>query len=509
MTAGKPPDKTLVGMPSDLQAVLQKLEQAGRGQGAAPLDDLHKTRVGQPLQDLRRTVPPPLPAQRSAATPPASAPAPDSPAGGVMDRTLIGMAPDMQAALQRALAEHAAAPPQSAPPAQPAAARPAAFGASTVVGAPLSPAAKSAPRQLPPRPQPRPSLQPPALPRASTPGPVLRAQPVRAVGGPSVPASEPQVAVISSERPSQPVAAAPPPAAEPARAADHMLSTSQAFGTTTGMKMLAAHAPLDWPPAARSRGDSERLSRAEGLQPVAAQPSAAPEPEPEFEEQPADEDDAYAASDDAEADLDAQDAQDEEPVQPDEEYEAAPPHAAPTEAFGFGTQAEPAQRLALPVSYADHDDMPERTQTSARKPWLKLVLAALGMVGVGAFLVLRAPHWLPDSVAARLAPPPPPPAAAVAPPLPAAPPPERTTDVSAATDPIRAFPAPARPPAAPAMTSGASAQLEKKAIERLIANDYAAAKSLYERLQSVEPSRPEFAAMVELLKRNAAAGAQP
>ena len=55
-----------------------------------------------------------------------------------------------------------------------------------------------------------------------------------------------------------------------------------------------------------------------------------------------------------------------------------------------------------------------------------------------------------------------------------------------------------------------TAQLEKKAIERLIANDYAAAKQLYEKLKSTEPLRPEFAVMVDLLGRTSpAAGATP
>jgi hypothetical protein len=142
-------------------------------------------------------------------------------------------------------------------------------------------------------------------------------------------------------------------------------------------------------------------------------------------------------------------------------------------------------------------------------------LGGLGLVVLAGVGVWLAPKLISsfaaktDSAAATA------PSAAEAPTLPAAPAPV-VTDTAAATDPVRFTPTPTRPPAAPAMTSGPSAQLEKKAIERLIANDYPAARQLYEKLRSAEPTRPEFGLMVELLNRTCGqpgqapcAGAQP
>jgi hypothetical protein len=135
---------------------------------------------------------------------------------------------------------------------------------------------------------------------------------------------------------------------------------------------------------------------------------------------------------------------------------------------------------------------------------------ALAVIAFGCVIVLRAPSLLPAPLAARLAP------AASHGPGEEAPATPRATasaavaavianatasDTSGVTDPGLAPPSPTHPPASPPFTSGMSAQLEKKAIERVMANDYPGAKQLYERLRSAEPNRPEFGVMLELLTR--------
>jgi hypothetical protein len=51
---------------------------------------------------------------------------------------------------------------------------------------------------------------------------------------------------------------------------------------------------------------------------------------------------------------------------------------------------------------------------------------------------------------------------------------------------------------------GHSAELEKQAIDALLANDYAAARASYEQLRVAEPARPEYAIMLDLLARELA-----
>jgi hypothetical protein len=165
--------------------------------------------------------------------------------------------------------------------------------------------------------------------------------------------------------------------------------------------------------------------------------------------------------------------------------------------------------LALPLTTQDGSRKTKRHSDAPPKRWPAISLILLAVVAFGGVIVLRAPQLLPAALSGLLvsAPAVPDemlaPEASAAPELPSAPAAQPSTDIAAATDPAKAAPTPTptRPPAAPAMTSGASAQLEKKAIERLIANDYAAAKQLYEKLRSAEPSRGEFAVMVELLNR--------
>jgi hypothetical protein len=203
---------------------------------------------------------------------------------------------------------------------------------------------------------------------------------------------------------------------------------------------------------------------------------------------------------------------------------AAP--AATSPELSLGTQpgidasaaTEQASRLALPLKTLDgrQHRAPKKTSDAPPKRWPAISLILLAVIAFGGVIVLRAPHLLPASLSSLFAPTPAVPdellvpEANNAPVLPSAAPPvlAQTTDTSAATDPAKAVqtPTPTRPPAAPAMTSGPSAQLEKKAIEHLIANDYANAKQVYEKLKSAEPGRGEFAVMVELLNRATGAG---
>ncbi|HET8939501.1 MAG TPA: hypothetical protein VFN67_38940 [Polyangiales bacterium] len=453
MTASKPPDKTLVGMPSDLRAVLEKLDRAAADKASidqphasTPVDTgkTHFSHGGS--SDRPRSAPPPLPSHRPAAAPAAQLPGvPAQPhAGGAMDRTLIGMpAEDMQAALQRALAEVASPQPQTAPPRQ----------------LPKPQAAAAAPQQ---RPQPA----------AAEGVQALRAQPVRAIG----------------------IGGSPPPRAS---GLGHSgVPYGSGLGYQSGprheepaLKVLAPDAPLDWPPARRSDPGPESAG---------SPPAAAKAPPP-----------SAAGSLHTVA------------------APAAPPPAASVPVLSLGVQTldvgvdameatEQASRLALPLKTLDgRQQRPtKKTNDAPPKRWPAISLILVAVVAFGGVIVLRAPHLLPASLSNMLAPAPAvpdemiAPEAATAPELPSAAAPVLATDTSAATDPAKATPTPTptRPPAAPAMTSGASAQLEKKAIERLIANDFSNAKPLYEKLRNAEPTRGEFAVMVELLNRVSGAG---
>ena len=171
-------------------------------------------------------------------------------------------------------------------------------------------------------------------------------------------------------------------------------------------------------------------------------------------------------------------------------------------ALGDANPSDPSEyvsRLALPLTTFDGSKHKQASHPKSNKRWLAISLGGLGLVVLAGLGVWLAPK-LTSSLSAAPSDDASAPSAAAAPTLPAAPA-AVVTDTSAASDPVRFTPTPTRPPAAPAMTSGPSAQLEKKAIERLIANDYPAAKPLYEKLRSAEPTRPEFGLMVELLNR--------
>jgi hypothetical protein len=167
------------------------------------------------------------------------------------------------------------------------------------------------------------------------------------------------------------------------------------------------------------------------------------------------------------------------------------------------------------------------------KRWPAVSLLVLAILAFGGVIAARAPQLLPGPLAAVLAGHgdntaeqpetalDPQRAGGLADPQPMAADPGAqpapvVTDVAAAIDPSTAAAAPAAPaptaapaiprsPVAAAPSSGAAAQLEKEAIERLMANDYPAAKQLYQRLRAQAPTRAEYAVMLDLLDRASAA----
>jgi hypothetical protein len=165
--------------------------------------------------------------------------------------------------------------------------------------------------------------------------------------------------------------------------------------------------------------------------------------------------------------------------------------------------------------------------SAASKPvrrWPALALLGLAVVAFGGVIVVRAPGLLPPPLAAMLGRSDPPaqlpesPAVAQGPqaPAPLSAPPEAAIQQPAAdvaptaapdapaeaTEPTgTTTPAPQIAVANVAGVQGGSAELEKQAIELLLANDYRAAYSVYERLRAAEPARPEYGVMLELLSR--------
>jgi hypothetical protein len=130
--------------------------------------------------------------------------------------------------------------------------------------------------------------------------------------------------------------------------------------------------------------------------------------------------------------------------------------------------------------------------------WPAIVLLACAVIALSAALALRAPRLLPQPLAAWLGAPQP----AAAPTAPAPAPAQPVTDVSAATaDPSDR--SALKPPSLLAPVTGEAAEVEKRAVELLIAHDVAAARGLYGVLQKAEPERPEFAIMVKILGRDA------
>lgn len=153
-------------------------------------------------------------------------------------------------------------------------------------------------------------------------------------------------------------------------------------------------------------------------------------------------------------------------------------------------------RLAL------SDRTTQRTAQSDRKLWPMIAAAVAGVVvlGGGGWLAAHLVHSgsardQPDAVAL------PPLADKAHPTLPSS----TVTDVSAATQPERvprAEPAAAPPTqAAPVTLASSPAELERQAIDLLIAKNYPAAAQAYERLRQAEPENKAYAVMLGLLSR--------
>jgi hypothetical protein len=477
MTTGKPPhppQKTLLGMPSDVQEALKKL-QAQRDQQAlqaktqalppgavaqqAP-SDLERTLYGNPHDshpsEPRSSAPRPNLPREQAFQPPVRSPIPQQPrptpqaAQGIasMQRTMLGMPSDVAAAM-RQLQERG---PASAPAQAPQAGRPA--GSS---GASWPPAAES----------PSPWVQPEG----------------RRV--------EPSVA-------------------QPAAAVAHATQLRQ----QTAAARAAEPAPSQSPVASRSGVVQKGATRASGPPPLAphmTNASTAPDRERSHV--------APAAA--------------SHPGRTGTVNSDAPPAAAPSAAASAGQPngmlatrlvtfepgvlvSESASRTSL--SEGEVPGLNETDQAGPSRPapvrrWPALSLLGLAFVAFGGVIVVRAPGLLPAPLAALVARPPAaapaePPTAAEAPvpgePAPLAPAADVAQPTAAEQPEPAAAPAVAQPSAAsqpPLAVQGHSAELEKQAIDSLLANDYAAARASYEQLRAAEPARPEYGIMLDLLAR--------
>jgi hypothetical protein len=136
------------------------------------------------------------------------------------------------------------------------------------------------------------------------------------------------------------------------------------------------------------------------------------------------------------------------------------------------------------------------------KKWPALSLIGLAVVAFGGVIAVRAPRLLPAPIAGWLMRAP---AASVAPPANVPPPSAAVPSTPSDVLPPMAAGAPPTPTASPdAPAQGERAQLEKQAIDLLIANDYSAARAVYEKLHALEPARPEYSALLDLLARELA-----
>jgi hypothetical protein len=156
-------------------------------------------------------------------------------------------------------------------------------------------------------------------------------------------------------------------------------------------------------------------------------------------------------------------------------------------------------------------------KSNAVKRWPAVSLFAIAFVAFGGVIVVRAPGLLPQPLLAigafvsnqaqRLLP-------GTAPALPPAAGPQTEPPVPGPHDPALQQPtpgnvassaAPSDPAALPlAPVQGGSAELEKQAIDLLVANDYPAARAVYEHLRAAEPAHPEYGVMLDLLTREIA-----
>jgi hypothetical protein len=172
--------------------------------------------------------------------------------------------------------------------------------------------------------------------------------------------------------------------------------------------------------------------------------------------------------------------------------------------IGGNTTAADRPRLSLPRDEPAGAERASRPRVSnAPKRWPALALLGLALFGGAGVIVTRVPLFGAGAVALT-------PADTLEP----SPQHRQTTETSVAAvtrEVAKAGPAlliaTSSGPGAP-LKSG-SAELERQAIDLLVENDYAGAAKLYERLRSAEPARPEYAVMLEVLARQAAACGQP
>jgi hypothetical protein len=510
MSTSKPPrpeQKTLMGMPSDMQAALKKLEaERLNAQGQAPTpttaEDLQRTMYGnphagqssEPRARPATPLPPFAPAQPfvppSPARPFTPPPTPARSARSTqasMNRTLVGMPSELQAAVEQARQIHAR---------EQAASR----------------AAQSTPAPVPVMPNAlighSPSAKPPALPAArrtaAQPTPTPKQQP----------AATSATGVGSATAFQKPAPAAPSPRAAPApRATSSGVRPSPTPPTAAraDIPLFTAARPQ---PAAANVNPTHPLdtTEADRVLPENSPPSAA--------HVSASVASSVVAPGSAAAEMGAT------RLVSFEEHAQLGAHARQAGSHTGGLKLETStaratgQQLSLNVSSSESAPAPV-------KRWPALSLIGLAIVAFGVVVVVRAPGLLPPQIAALLGvavrapetapaaadPNALPPGPDLAPADPAdtaqAPP----VDPAGSTPPIAAdpVPVPADPAAqvAPAASAsvvrveGAAAELEKQAIDALLANQFPTAKGLYERLRAAEPARPEYAVMLELLNRGA------
>jgi hypothetical protein len=457
MTTGNPPraaQKTLLGIPSDVQEALKKL-QAQQEQQAKPPSAAAVSALPQPPNDLDRTQygnphdwnPPDAPSSASRPSllseQPSQPPARSSGPQASMQRTMLGIPSDVAAAFQQLQAGSpgAAASGPTTPPHDSRAVASADFVGWPAVAEPSSPSAQGPERS-----------QSPELQRSLS-------------------------------------------AAQPMAAVAHTTQVMQQTAAARSGVVQKSTVPPPIPPRTTNATTRE-------------QPQGAPE---------------LAA--DGGTLLFASPAS--SPASPRAEL----PPSAPTAERSSGMHAtrlvtSESGALMAPPSFSDTSvaalagpalnsiDQAGPIRHAPVRRWPALSLLGLAVVAFGGVIAVRAPNLLPVPIAALLVRRPavgaergaseasPPPAAAIG-------------ETARAAGPIQ-VPQPAQPvalgqpsvahveAALPQAVKRSSAELEKQAIDLLLANDYAAARAVYERLRAAEPARPEYTIMLDLLDRELA-----
>lgn len=526
-------NKTLLGMPSDVQAILKKLkddedrakklkDDEARAQlqhqtvVQAPVEptqpaDFTRTQYGNPYEAGRTAAPPPqLPPQRAFQPPvpqqkPQQQPAqPQPPARAAqpgaqanLGRTIVGMVPFDAAQLAAAQARSESTRPPL----------PAREPSVVVKQVPVQVSRPAAPesqvvRQVVVS---QPAMPAPAAQQAAPP-PYGTREPVGAPSLLQTHADQPPAAARSA-----PAYQPPPSAAAPAYQPPPLPEPTARAVVAPPLPSIAAPplASASLPPVAAAQAPIPRAATAASL------PAAAPPSEKDAAPPAA----AAASHEPARPRSAVMDATRLGSFETPGQGQAAQAH---TVAAGNSTALNERPRLSLPN--APYQTQTGRAAAATPKRWPALLLIGLAVIAAGVVVVLRAPHLLPPPLAALLGREEPTSegdtelgatglddqAAAtervgqVDP----AQPDTTATAVSAATDPqvqpIAA--APGAVPSAPAVAVGeAAAALEKQAIDRLAVNDYPGATRAYQQLRAADPTRREYTVMLELLARASAA----